>query len=317
MLLSVGYRHAYFNAFLRFGQEMNKIYKLEIPRFISAVLAAKSPGEQFPRRGWWFVGEKAGERVAVNRIPTLQERRAMVICLQKDVSAITAQELGEVFDLKPEKSPKSHFYETLSTLAKLKIARFDGEELGEQIQMFSSIGKKWGRVDWTFSADYLRWMEQTPRQEIKYPVIGMNANLKKNPMANMLMLSAAEWYSMNKRDANGRFMPVWFAMKYYPDRLPNVLTPLQTAIDKFGFKCPDLTTQGGGSLVKLQIDISQIFPEPPKRRRKKGKKIDESKGGKSQDIQLTNKPPKLTYPRPKLTYPNSIIALTKGFRASY
>lgn len=284
MLLSVGYRRAYFNAFLRFGQEMNKTYKLEIPRFISAVLAAKPPAEQFARRGRWFVGEKAGERFAVNRIPTPQERRALLVCLMPGVSVVTAQEVGERFGKEAENAPLRCFFDSLKKLVGLKIARVEGEELGEPMRIFSHIRKTWGRVEWAFTSDYLRWCDQYPRQAIRYPVQGLAADLKKYPMASMVMLAAAEWYSMNKRKANGRFISVSFLLTYYPYDLGkirirrqvgrDIIQPLKRTLGIFGVRSYDGKAQGGGTdSAKMKIDLAGLFPkQPTKAGRKKPRK---------------------------------------------
>lgn len=272
----------------RFNQGMNKIYQLEIPRFISAVLAAKPPAEQFARRGWWFVGEKAGERFAVNRILTPQERRALLVCLMPGVSVVTAQEVGEIFGKKAKSAPLRWFFDSLKKLVGLKIARVEGEELGEPMRIFSHIRKTWGRVEWAFTSDYLRWCDQYPRQAIRYPVQGLAADLKKFPMASMVMLAAAEWYSMNKKKANGRFISLAFLLTYCPYDLNetqkrrqmkrDIIQPLKRTIEIFGVRSYDWTPQGGASdWAKTKIDLAGVFPKHPT---KAGRKKKPRKGAK-------------------------------------
>ena len=263
----------------RFNQGMNKIYQLEIPRFISAVLMAKPPAEQFARRGRWFVGEKAGDRFAVNRIPTPRERRALLVCMMPGAPVVTAQEVGQRFGKEADSAPLISFFNSLKKLGGLKIARVEGEELGEPMRIFSHIRKSWGRVEWAFSSDYLRWCDQYPRQAIRYPVQGLAADLKKYPMASMVMLAAAEWYSMNKRKANGRFISVSFLLTYYPYDLVetqkrrqmnrNIIQPLKRTLGIFGVRSYDWKAQGS-DCAKTKIDLAGLFPkQPTKSRRKK------------------------------------------------
>ena len=274
---------------------MDGVRKLEIPRFIIAGLMAKSPALFAGSR--WYVAERAGDRFAVNFILKPQQRRGLLVCLIRGIRAITAQEVAELFGQHDVKSAMKHFYETLLSLTKWKIARVYGEELGEPIRIFSkkSFRKPYGRAEWTFTPDYLDWLEQARKQKqiqwINYPVIGLAVNLNKKPMAPMLMLAFSEWFSMNKRKSNARKIPVMSALNYFPIGLDSgyigreAKYSIDNALKGFGLK--PIT---GPRWREAYIDLMPLFPATAPRRKNKKKTLRKTtqrdrKQVKSVDIQ--------------------------------
>ena len=244
--------------------------KLEIPRFIFAGLAATEPVAFAGKR--WFVGERAGERYAVNFIPTQAQRRVLLVCLRKDAGAITAAELADMFG---QTTPMKRFIQTIKELSRWKIATVEGGSRGKPFRIFSGKfpRRSYGRVEWEFTKDYLTLYEQTPRQVINYPLEGVRVNLNKYPMVPMLMLAFSEWYSMNRTKPNAWKIPIRNALKYCPVELKqgnqwhrDVKEPLDNALSLFGLR---KTAQGWGEFSKQQIDLQRIFPKKKTKKRRR------------------------------------------------
>ncbi len=248
---------------------MDETHKLVIPRFVFAGLAANT-SEDFDGKKW-FVGKRAGERYAVNFIPTHAQRRVLLVCLRKDAVAITAAELADMFG---QETPMKRFIRTLKELSRWKIAKVEGEGLRKPFRIFPGKfpRRSYGRVEWEFTKDYLTLYEQTPRQVVYYPEGGWKVNLNKYPMVPMLMLAFSEWYSMNRRKPNARKIPIRNALKYCPVELKqgnqwhrDIKEPLDNALTLFGLR---KTAQRWGEFSKQQIDLQRIFPKKKGRKRR-------------------------------------------------